>query len=75
MTVRLRRKNPRYRDLTSGVPCLVIGIEAGDFRLLNDAGRPYLYPQRLFEVIDDHEQDDWVTEYGEDRENILIRRL
>ncbi|MBI4609119.1 MAG: hypothetical protein HY726_08925 [Candidatus Rokubacteria bacterium] len=68
MIVKLRRKNPRYRDLTPGQPYLVIGIEADEFRILNDAGRPYLYPSRLFRLVDSREPRDWVTEFGEDRE-------
>ena len=68
MIVKLRRKNPRYQDLTPGQPYVVVGIEADDFRILNDAGRPYLYPSRLFELVDSREPGDWVTEFGEDGE-------
>jgi hypothetical protein len=68
MIVKLRRKNPRYPDLTPGQPYVVIGIEGGEFRLLNDAGRPYLYPPRLFTVPDPSEPHDWVSEFGEDGE-------
>lgn len=68
MIVKLRRKNARYRNLTAGQPDVVIGIEANDLRLLNDAGRPYLYSARLFELIDSREPCDWVTESGEDGE-------
>jgi len=42
MIVQLKKKNPRYRDLTFGQPYVVIGIEADDLRILNDAGRPFL---------------------------------
>lgn len=68
MTVKLRRRYARYPDLTPGHPYVVIGIEAGDLRILNDQGRPYLYPARLFEVVDAREPDDWVTEFGEEGE-------
>ena len=68
MIVKLRRKNPWYRDLTAGQSYVVIGIEANDLRILNDAGRPYLYARRLFELVDPREPCDWVTEYGEDGE-------
>lgn len=68
MIVKLRRKYARYPDLTSDQLYTVIGIEADDLRILNDHGRPYLYPARLFEVVDPREPDDWVTEYGEDGE-------
>jgi hypothetical protein len=68
MIVKLRRKNGRYSDLTPRRPYAVIGIEADDFRILNDQGRPYLYPSALFEVVDPRAPDDWVTEFGEDGE-------
>lgn len=68
MIVKLRRKNSRYQDLTAGQAYVVIGIEADDLRILNDAGWPYLYPRRLFELLDSREPSDWVTELGEDGE-------
>ena len=68
MIVKLRRKNARYQDLTPGQSYIVIGIEANDLRILNDAGRPYLYPPRLFALVDSREPCDWVTDYGEDGE-------
>ena len=68
MIVKLKRRSSRYRDLSTNQPYVVIGIEAGDLRILNDAGRPYLYPSRLFVVVDRREPDDWVTEFGDDRE-------
>jgi hypothetical protein len=68
MIVKLRRRNARYRDLTLGQPYVVIGIEGDHFRILNDAGRPYLYPPGLFQVLDPREPRDWVSELGEDGE-------
>ncbi|SRR6266852_644831 len=68
MIVRLRRRSSRYRDLSTRRPYVVIGIEADDLRILNDAGRPFLYPSRLFRVIDRREPGDWVTEFGSDGE-------
>ena len=68
MIVKLRRKQARYSDLTPGLSYVVIGIEANDFRILNDQGRPYLYPSRLFEIIDRDQPGDWVTERGEEGE-------
>ena len=52
MIVKLKKKNARYRDLTFGQPYVVIGIEADDLRILNDAGRPFLYPPDLFSLVD-----------------------
>jgi hypothetical protein len=68
MIVKLRRKNAQYPDLTPNQPYAVIGIEADDLRILNDQGQPYLYPAKLFEVVDSREPDDWVTEVGDDGE-------
>ncbi len=74
MIVKLRRRNRRYPDLTAGQPYVVIGIEADDYRILNDKGRPYLYPARLFTVIDAREPADWVTELGEEGERYAYPR-
>lgn len=68
MIVKLKKKNGRYRDLTFGQLYVVIGIEADELRLLNDAGRPFLYPPDLFSLVDLSEPVDWVTEFGDDGE-------
>ncbi len=68
MIVRLKRKNARYPDLSPKQHYLVIGIEADELRIINDQGRPYLYPPRLFRVIDKSESDDWIRETGDDGE-------
>ena len=68
MIVKLKKKTTRYRDLTFGQSYVVIGIEADDLRILNDAGRPFLYPPDLFALIDPKEPADWITEFGDDGE-------
>jgi hypothetical protein len=68
MIVKLKRTGSRYRDLSTNQPYMVIGIEANDFRILNDAGRPYLYPSRLFMFVDRRQPADWVMEVGSDGE-------
>ena len=68
MIVKLRRGERRYRDLTRDRPYVVIGIEADDLRILNDEGRPFLYPARVFRVIDRREPDDWISEVGDEGE-------
>lgn len=68
MIVKLKKKNARYRDLTAGQMYVVIGIEADELRILNDAGRPFLYPPGLFSVVDPEEPVDWITELGDDGE-------
>jgi len=40
MIAKLKRKSARYPDLSVGHPYVVIGIEADDLRILNNAGRP-----------------------------------
>ena len=47
MVVKLKRKNPRSKDLTFGQRYVVIGIEADEFRILNNEGRPFLHPPSL----------------------------
>ena len=69
MIVKLRRKNARYPDLTAGLAYVVIGIEADDYRILNDQGRPFLYPSRLFKIVDSSKPHDWVTEHGAEGES------
>jgi hypothetical protein len=68
MIVKLKEENSDYPDLTPDQPYFVIGIEADDYRILNDYGKPYLYSPILFEVIDSHEPSNWITEYGDDDE-------
>jgi hypothetical protein len=68
MIVKLRETDAYYLDLTPDQPYMVLGIEADDLRILNDRGRPYLYPREIFNVVDAREPDDWVSELGEDRE-------
>jgi hypothetical protein len=68
MIVKLKKKTARYRDLTFGQPYVVIGIEADHLRILNDAGRPFLYPPNLFSLVDPKEPVDWITEFGDDGE-------
>lgn len=68
MIVQLSRKQSKYPDLTPGHPYVVIGIEADHYRVLNDHGRPYLYPCALFEIVDTREPGDWISEVGDEGE-------
>ena len=68
MIVELKEENSDYPDLKPNQPYFVIGIEADEYRILNDYGKPYLYPPHLFEVIDSKEPEIWITEYGDDGE-------
>ncbi|MCF8002952.1 MAG: hypothetical protein K9L32_01880 [Chromatiaceae bacterium] len=68
MIVRLKTTHPEYPDLSANQPYFVIGIEADDFRILNDWGMPYVYPCALFDVIDSERPTDWLTDIGDDGE-------
>jgi len=68
MIVKVKNRNTKYPDLTFEQSYVVIGIEADDYRILNDYGRPYLYPHDLFEIEDQDEPGDCVTEIGDDGE-------
>lgn len=68
MIIKLKQENPDYPDLTPEQPYFVIGIEADDYRILNDFGKPYLFPSDLFDIIDPREPSSWITEYGSDNE-------
>jgi hypothetical protein len=43
MIVKLKEENSDYPDLTPDQPYYGIGIEADDYRILNNYGKPYLY--------------------------------
>ncbi len=45
--------------LTPGAVYEVIGIEAGDFRLIDDSGSPVLVSPALFEIIDPARPAQW----------------
>lgn len=60
-----------YSDLTEEGVYEVIGIEADYFRIMNDEGRPYLYPPELFVIVDAQEPDDWEIEHGDEGERYV----
>ena len=68
MIVKLKKTSTRYRDLTFRQSYDVIGIEADHLRILNNAGRSFLYPPSLFSLVDSQESVDWITEFGGDGE-------
>jgi len=74
MIVKLKSNILGYPDLSEDQPYFVIGIEADDYRILNDDGKPYLYPPEVFEVIDSRHPPDWVTELGDDGEQYSYPR-
>ena len=68
MIVQFKSKEPHYTDLTDGQVYFVIGIEADDYRILNDSGKPYLYPSDQFVIVDSRTPEDWITDIGGDGE-------
>lgn len=74
MIIKLKSKKSDYPDLSESQLYFVIGIEADDYRILNNAGKPYLYPAEIFEIVDPCEPNDWVTEFGEDGERYSYPR-
>ena len=69
MKVRYLRKG-EYQgpDMTVGKVYVVIGIEANDYRIIDDTQMPYLYNPNQFEVVESERPNFWVTEYGEENE-------
>lgn len=69
MKVRFKKtRSTKYRDLTQGNVYRVIGIEADDYRIMNDLGQPCLYPPELFNVIDPTVPANWETKLGDEGE-------
>jgi len=54
--------------MTIGKTYEVLGIEADDYRIINDINIPYLYSPDQFEVVDSKEPEFWFTFYGDDGE-------
>lgn len=58
-----KKSSGRYRyDLTVGQQYEVIEVAADHYRVLDDTGRPYLFPKSVFRVIDATRPRDWVSE-------------
>lgn len=73
MLVMLRNKSNRRKytgklALSEGVAYSVIGIEADDYRILDNDGSPVLFPPYLFTLIDTSTPASWITEVGEEGE-------
>ncbi|MFP4355261.1 MAG: hypothetical protein ACLFUJ_09070 [Phycisphaerae bacterium] len=54
--------------LTPGKTYPVVGIEADEYRLVNDKKDPVLYPPDLFEVLDEQEPHCWIHSVGSEGE-------
>jgi hypothetical protein len=51
MTVKLKYGNIEYNDLTPGQSYVVIGIEADDYRILNDQGRHPIFTPTIYSKL------------------------
>ncbi|MEJ1356937.1 MAG: hypothetical protein RPU52_08105 [Candidatus Sedimenticola sp. (ex Thyasira tokunagai)] len=52
--------------MTIGQVYEVIGIEANDYRIINNEKQPYLYNPEQFEIVDPNKPLFWVTEIKQD---------
>ncbi len=52
-------------SLSVGNTYEVIGIEADDYRIVDDKGEPILFDPTCFDVVDTLEPEFWVSETGE----------
>lgn len=68
MIVQFKSNDTHYTDLSEGQAYFVIGIEADDYRILNNSGKPYLYPSDHFAIVDSRVPEDWITDFGDDGE-------
>lgn len=73
MLVRLKRGRS-HPDFSGTRSYAVLGIEAGELRLLGDSGRPFLYRRSLFDVVDEARPADWITTRGDDGEEYAYPR-
>ncbi len=66
MKVKLKRGwSKTYPVLTVGNVYRVLGIEAGDLRIVDDTGGPFLFNALAFEFVDSRQPPNWVSERGE----------
>jgi hypothetical protein len=56
------------RSLTVGRVYEVLGIEADNYRLLDDTGEPILFDPVCFAVADPNEPEFWLSQFGEEGE-------
>jgi len=70
MRVKLNPRAPKKanRYLTPGRVYEVYGIEADDYRIMDDEEEPVLFPPRWFLIVDRHRPPDWTYERGQDGE-------
>lgn len=63
-----------YPDLTPGNIYRVLCVEANDYRIINDEGKPYVFPAEIFEIVEKGGED-WETNYIEGQEYSYPKEL
>lgn len=53
-----------FPDLIIGKDYTVLGIEYDDYRIVNEYGRPYLYPPGLFTIVD-ASHPEWIENWDD----------
>jgi hypothetical protein len=75
MKIRLTQQPTVGGDsLTTGREYDVLGIEADDYRILNDTEEPCLYEPEHFTIVDSSEPTFWICDRGEDGERYAYPR-
>lgn len=54
-----------FWSLTVGREYEVLGIEADEYRLLDDTGEPILFDPMCFEIVEPREATFWLSKYGD----------
>lgn len=57
-----------YHNLSNKSVYEVVGIEADDYRIIDDHNDPFLFERKRFKVVDKKEPSFWINEYGQDNE-------
>lgn len=65
MKVKLKSNVRDVTGLKNNVTYRVLGIEAGDYRILDESGDPVLFQPAFFEIIDPRYPSEWIVETGE----------
>jgi len=56
-----------HQNLEAGKTYEVIGVSPDNYRVIDEAGEPILYPNYLFDIVDSAIPESWVRrEYGPD---------
>lgn len=52
----------KHPNITIGNVYYILGIEYGDYRILNDNNEPTLYEKEIFDIVDSSIPQDWIKE-------------